>query len=212
MNVTLIGSTGRTGRHVLAEALRRGHRVTAFTRNAAALPENVEPHTVVEGDGRDPDKMRAAVAGADVVISIINGGDSHDPHRAAQATRTVIQAMAETGARRLVVTTPYPIVARRPYLLMWLLRRLLATQYADARDLEQAVAASDMDWTVARLTRLTDRPATGSVLVDRGLLAKPRALTRADVATAVLDIAQDRGLHRVAVNVCGGNARPHSGS
>ncbi|WP_066943532.1 NAD(P)-dependent oxidoreductase [Microtetraspora fusca] len=212
MNVTLIGSTGRTGRHVLAEALRRGHRVTAFTRNAAGLPENVEPHTVVEGDGRDPDRMRTAVAGADTVISIINGGDSRDPHRAAQATRTVVQAMAETGVRRLVVTTPYPIVARRPYLTMWLLRRLLATQYADARDLEQAVAAGDLDWTVVRLTRLTDRSATGSVQVNRGLPAKPRALTRADVATALLDIAQDRGLYRVAVNVCGGSARPHRGS
>ncbi|MEU7899350.1 NAD(P)H-binding protein [Nonomuraea sp. NPDC049152] len=56
------------------------------------------------------------MAGADAVISIINGGDSRDPHHAAQATRTVIQAMTESGARRLVVTTPYPIVARQPHL------------------------------------------------------------------------------------------------
>ncbi|NUW36210.1 SDR family oxidoreductase [Nonomuraea sp. SMC257] len=201
MNVTLIGSTGRTGRHVLAEALRRGHRVTAFTRDAAALP--VEPHAVVEGDGRDLEKMRTAVAGAGAVISIINGGDSGDPHRAAQATRTVIQAMTETGVRRLVVTTPYPIVARRPYPLMWLLRRLLATPYADARDLEQTVSASDLDWTIARLTRLTDRPATGAVAIHRGLLARPRALTRADVARTLLDIAQETHLSGVAVNIHG---------
>ncbi|NUW44109.1 NAD(P)-dependent oxidoreductase [Nonomuraea rhodomycinica] len=201
MNLTLVGSTGRTGRHVLAEALRRGHRVTAFTRDAAGLP--AEPYAVVEGDGRDLEKMRAAVAGADAVISIINGGDRDDPHRAAEATRTVIRAMAETGVRRLVVTTPYPIVARRPYPLMWLLRRLLATPYADARDLERAVSASDLDWTVARLTRLTDRPATGAVVIRRELLARPRALTRADAAGTLLDIAQEPHLSGVAVNVHG---------
>lgn len=104
MNLTLIGSTGHTGRYVLAEALRRGHRVTAFTRNAAAL--EARPHAVVEGDGRDLEKMRTAVADADAVISIINGGDSRDPHRAAEATRTVMRAMAEARVRRLIVTTP----------------------------------------------------------------------------------------------------------
>ncbi|MFI6788121.1 NAD(P)-dependent oxidoreductase [Nonomuraea sp. NPDC050383] len=203
MRIAIIGSTGRTGRHVLAEALRRGHQVTAFTRDATALAGKPEPHAVVEGDGRDPDKVRAAVDGADAVISIINGGDKRDPHRAAQATRTIMRAMAETGTRRLVVTTPYPNVARRPYLVLWLLRRLLATPYADARELEQAVAASDLDWTIARLTRLTDGPAAGSGLVSHGLLAKPRALTRADVATTLLDIVHDPGVSRAAVNICG---------
>lgn len=201
MNITLIGSTGRTGRYVLAEALRRGHRVTAFTRNAAAL--EARPHAVVEGDGRDLEKMRTAVADADAVISIINGGDSRDPHRAAEATRTVMRAMTETGVERLIVTTPYPIVARRPFLLIWLLHRLLATQYADARDLEQAVTTGDLDWTIVRLTRLTDRPATGTAVIRRELLGTPRSLTRADVATTLLDIAQEGRLSRVAVNVQG---------
>ncbi|GIH45898.1 Putative NADH-flavin reductase [Microbispora rosea] len=201
MNITLIGSTGRTGRYVLAEALRRGHRVTAFTRNAAAL--EARPHAVVEGDGRDLEKMRTAVADADAVISIINGGDSRDPHRAAEATRTVMRAMTETGVERLIVTTPYPIVARRPFLLIWLLHRLLATQYADARDLEQAVTTGDLDWTIVRLTRLTDRPATGTAVIRRELLGTPRSLTRADVATTLLDIVQEGHLSRVAVNVQG---------
>ncbi|MBD3142868.1 NAD(P)-dependent oxidoreductase [Microbispora bryophytorum] len=201
MNLTLVGSTGRTGRYVLAEALRRDHRVTAFTRNATAL--EARPHAVVEGDGRDLDKMRTAVEGADAVISIINGGDRDDPHRAAEATRTIIQAMTDSGVERLIVTTPYPIVARKPFLLIWLLRRLLATPYADARDLEQAVNASDLDWTIVRLTRLTDRPAVGAVVIRRELLDKPRGLTRADVATALLDIAEGGHLSGVAVNVHG---------
>lgn len=32
MNITVFGSTGRTGRHILNLGFRRGHRITAFTR------------------------------------------------------------------------------------------------------------------------------------------------------------------------------------
>ena len=67
---------------------------------------------------------------------------------------------------------------------------MLATSYADARDMEQAVGASDLDWTIARLTRLTDRPATGAVVVRRELPAKPRALARTDVANTLVHSEQ----------------------
>jgi len=32
MKLLVIGSTGRTGRHVVEQAVQRGHAVTAFTR------------------------------------------------------------------------------------------------------------------------------------------------------------------------------------
>lgn len=38
MNLTVLGAAGRTGRHVLEQAMARGHRVTAFTRRPAATP------------------------------------------------------------------------------------------------------------------------------------------------------------------------------
>jgi uncharacterized protein YbjT (DUF2867 family) len=31
MRITVFGATGRTGRHLLAEGLRRDHQLTAFT-------------------------------------------------------------------------------------------------------------------------------------------------------------------------------------
>jgi putative NADH-flavin reductase len=37
MKITVIGSTGGNGRLVLDEAVRRGHEVTAFARQAPAL-------------------------------------------------------------------------------------------------------------------------------------------------------------------------------
>jgi NAD(P)H-binding len=111
--------------------------------------------------------------------------------------------MTDLGVRRLVVTSAYPIVADRPRLPMWLLRRLLATPFADVSKMEQIVSSSDLEWTIARLNRLTDKPATGAIVTSPDLFAKPRSMTRADTAGALLDMVQDATLARTAINVSG---------
>jgi hypothetical protein len=93
---------------------------------------------------------------------------------------------------------------------MAVLRRLLATSYADNAAMEQIVAASGLDWTIVRLNRLnrlTNKAATGAVHTSRGLLERPRALARADAAATLLDILADTTLARTAINVSGGKAR-----
>jgi hypothetical protein len=70
--------------------------------------------------------------------------------------------------------------------------------------MEQVVCSSGLDWTIARLKRLTDKAATGNACTSRELLAKTRSITRADAAATLLDIAQDGTLARTSINVCGG--------
>jgi len=79
MKLTVIGATGRTGRHVVDEALRRGHKVTAFTRRPEALTERSRLDGVVVGDGRDPEAVRKAVSGADAVIAIVAAASRKGP-------------------------------------------------------------------------------------------------------------------------------------
>jgi len=66
--IALIGATGRAGSQLLAEALRRGHQVTAIARGAAALPAAPDQRTVAV-DVLDTPALTAALAGHDVVIS-----------------------------------------------------------------------------------------------------------------------------------------------
>jgi putative NADH-flavin reductase len=203
MRLTVFGATGRTGRHVLTQGLRRGHQMTAFTRRPQALDDPAALAAVVNGDGRDPHAVRKAIDGADAVISTIAGGTRQDPHRLADTTQVLIQAMADLGIRRLVVTSAYPSVVDQPPLAMALLRRLLATPYADNVAMEQLVAASGLDWTIVRLNRLTNKAAGGKVHTSRGLLAKPHAIARADAAATLLDSVADPTLARTAINVAG---------
>lgn len=198
----MFGATGRTGRHLLAEGLRRGHQLTAFTRRPDALADAAALAAVVVGDARDPEAVRKAVDGADAVISTISAERRTGPYPVAEATAVIAAAMADLGVRRLVVTSPYGMVADRPRLLAPLVRRWLAAVFADASAMERAIAASELEWTVVRLPLLTDRPARGRFRTSGELFAGgPYALARADAAAALLDTAEAGNLARTAINV-----------
>ncbi|GGO66566.1 NAD(P)-dependent oxidoreductase [Nonomuraea cavernae] len=200
MRIVVFGSTGRTGRLVVSRAARLEHQVVAFTRGT---PPPDGASRVVIGDPHDPRAVREAVAGADAVISTLPGGDRRAPRFVADATRTIVTAMSDLGVRRVVVTSAYPIVADRPRPAVGLLRLLLATPYADVAAMERIVSSSDLDWTILRLNRLTDGPATGEPQVTRELFARPRALSRADAAALLLQAVQTPDLIRTAVNISG---------
>lgn len=203
MKLTVFGSTGRTGRLVLEEGTRRGHEMTAFTRRSEAISGELNLARVVTGDGREPEAVAAGVAGADAVIAIVSAESRKGPHQTEEVARVITEAMADAGVRRFVITSAYPVAFDNPRLPVMILRRVLRDAYADLAGMERVVAATDLDWTIARFPRLVDKPAKGGVLISRGRLAKPNGITRADVANTLVDLAEQDTYARAAVNVAG---------
>lgn len=68
--ISVLGGTGYGGRAVVAEAARRGHRVTSYSRTAPAEP--VPGVFYVTGSVLDDDLLQAAVSGADVVFEALS--------------------------------------------------------------------------------------------------------------------------------------------
>lgn len=202
--ITVVGATGRTGRHVVGLAARRGMSVTVLTRRPHLLTGPEELDRVITGDGTDPSAVRDAITGADTVVAIIGASSRRGPHQAAAVSRVLIPAMTGASVSRFVIASAYPVVAEKPRLVIGLLRLILADAYADLAAMEQIVSGqAGLAWTIARLSRLTDGPARGGTRISRELLARPSAITRADAAAALLDIAADRSLADAAVNVTG---------
>jgi putative NADH-flavin reductase len=202
MKIAVFGSTGGNGRLVLADAVRRGHEVTAFARNAGALADVGGLAEVIEGDGRDRATVEKAITGQAAVIVTVSGRGEADV--VAGIARTVTGAMESLGVSRLVAASAYGMVATRPYVVAGLVRRIFAQGFADQAAADRIVASSELDWTILRGTRLTARPAQGQARRSTGLFTKgPYSLARSAFAAALVGLAEDRTAVRQIVNITG---------
>ncbi len=68
MRITVFGASGSVGRHVVEQALRNGHDVTALTRDHARISTRDPRLEIVEGDVTDPEAVLPAVKGSDAAI------------------------------------------------------------------------------------------------------------------------------------------------
>jgi uncharacterized protein len=105
MKIALIGASGFVGSKILAEALRRGHHVTAIIRR----PRRIPPHrnlTVVEGDVLRRDELARILAGHDVVISSYNPARGVPGpevfHRHVRGHRAILSAAKKSGVKRFL--------------------------------------------------------------------------------------------------------------
>ncbi|MCP2277838.1 NAD(P)-dependent oxidoreductase [Nocardia amikacinitolerans] len=102
MRITVFGAAGEVGRRVVAEALARGHEVTAVVRNperATNLPAEVEVRT---GDAANVDDVESLSAGQDLVITATRPAPGREAELP-EVTAAILAGVARTGARLLVV-------------------------------------------------------------------------------------------------------------
>ncbi|MCI4371084.1 MAG: NAD(P)H-binding protein [Thermoplasmata archaeon] len=194
MNIAVVGSTGRTGRLVIEEGIRRKHNVTAFTPRPQALAGVQGLQAVVHGDGRNLEDVRRAFRGQDAVISIVGAEGRGPTTLMSDVTRAELAAMREAGVRRIVAVSASAIEGSRPWIAIQVVRWLLRRPYADFARMERMLAASGLDWTVVRPPYLSNGPATGRVRLEAGvkqLAHGPYRISRADLAATLLDLAED---------------------
>lgn len=102
MQVALYGATGKAGSRILKELVSRGHRVTAIVRDPAKLPQPGPGVTVKRDDLSDPQKIAAAVDGAEAVISAY-GPPEDDPDEIVGVTQRQVEALNHGAHARLIV-------------------------------------------------------------------------------------------------------------
>ncbi len=217
MRLTVLAATGRVGRHLLAQALEDGHEVTAVVRDPAKLGgwrerDGVRVVPVDLAAAGAERELRAAVRGADAVLSGLGPVGKAGVGVAENGTRAVVAAMRGTGTRRLLVVSAAPVGTvpspGRPHpprhdpgegpvvrhLVTPLVKRVLRAHYADLARMEDVVLASGLDWTVVRPPRLTDRPLTRRYRIAYGQnLRGGASVGRADVAHCMLHGVDDPG-------------------
>ena len=102
MKITVLGAAGNAGSRVVAEALSRGHEVTAVVRNSTGYNNLPTGITVLTGDAGNVEDVAEISAGQDVVISAIRP-DPGNKSETVATTDTLMDGLAQTGVRLLVV-------------------------------------------------------------------------------------------------------------
>jgi putative NADH-flavin reductase len=196
--IALFGATGKTGRHVLAQALEAGHTVRALARRPESIEREHERLTVLAGDVLDATAVRETVRGADVVVSVFGQVKGSPPTLQTEGTQNIVDAMRAEGIRRIISLSGGGLPAEQhdqpktpDRIIKWLLKRLSPQVLADAESHLAVLTASGLDWTVARGPRLTDAPATGTYRVGWVGVNASTQIARADLATFILTQLDD---------------------
>jgi putative NADH-flavin reductase len=205
MKVTIFGATGATGTRLVEQAAAAGHEITAVVRDPARLAVPARQRLrIITADIMDPASISPAVTDAGTVLTAIGPPGTGPSTLRQDSTRSIIQAMQKTGARRLLAVSGSVVAdeGESPYLRYLLKpavrRTFLRHVCADMRGAEDEIHASGLDWTIFRPPSLTGKPARGTyrTAIDRNL---PHCfgISRADLAACMLKLLDDPAtIHR----------------
>ncbi|MBD0421803.1 NmrA family NAD(P)-binding protein [Streptomyces sp. NPDC052309] len=183
MTTLVTGATGNTGRHVVAELVRRGESVRALTRDpqgaAGRFPAEVE---VVEGTHTAPERLDTALKGVSRLHITVTAG-------LAEAGPELVRRAVDAGVRRIT--------------LVW---------GGWVGPVEQAVADSGVEWTRLEPQEFMSNTLTWAESVRTESVVRepydfPSALVHeADIAAVAATALLDDGHAGRAYNLTGPEA------
>ncbi len=187
MKIVIFGASGTLGQHLVKQALKQGHQVSAFARNPSALKLQHQDLTRIAGDALKPEDVASAVKDHNAVLIALGAGPMGSIR--AIGTRNIVDAMQHSGVRRLVCLSTLGAGDSGALLnFFWkyvMFGLLLRKVFADHQAQENIVNQSELDWIIVRPAAFTDGPATGkyehgSLLAEKKLKLK---ISRADIAS-----------------------------
>jgi len=137
MTVAVVGGTGTVGSLVVADLLGRGERVAVLSRNPAKVPAGAEHRRVdlTSGEGLD-----LALDGVGAVVDAANSQKG--------AKETLVE-----GTRRLAAAGARAGVANHVTISIVGIDKVAMSYYETKLAQEEALAASEVPWTLLRATQ-----------------------------------------------------------
>lgn len=210
MRITVFGAAGNVGSRVVAEALARGHEVTAVVRKPARFHELHTGANARVGDAANVEDVTKLSAGQDLVIAATRPapGSENDLVITAEAlltglTQTGVRLLLVGGAATLTVPgTGGTTVMDDPEFPAALRDLALAC----AQQLEVCLAESQVDWAYLSPPALLEpgqRTGNYRLGADELLLDAENnsTISMEDLAVALLDEAEQPKHHRTRFTV-----------
>ena len=208
MHLVIFGSTGPTGRTLVAQALDHGHDVIAVARDPAAVYAPGARLQAVRADVLDRTSLDGVLNGVDAVLSALGAHGRRPTTVYSVGAANIRDAMHDAGIRRFIGISALPLTPRGALgpverrILVPLLSVFFGEMYADMTRMEQLLHDSDLDFTIMRPPQLTNQRATGSYRTAINQhLPRARRISRADLAAEMLRIIPDDKTVRATVSL-----------
>jgi putative NADH-flavin reductase len=207
--IIVFGATGGSGKEVVKQAIERGYEVTAIVRNPPAFDFQHIKLKVVKADVLQLMTFENELTGSDVVISCLGTGTSLKPTRVYSAgIENIIAAMNKAGANRLICISAGALETTKEMgfliraVAKLLLQNIIKNPYADMRLMEKLVEKSNLDWTIIRPARLTNKPPRKNYRIAvHSHIRKPWSIARADLASFILDAIENKETLKAKVEI-----------
>jgi len=214
MRILILGPTGRLGRILVDEALKRGHQVNVLVSHEYRLKTSPSLLKVFEGTPLNQYTVAEAMQGCDAVMSALNISRTSDFPWASLRTgrefmsislKNILGAMEITKVKRIIITTAWGVAETRkdiPFWFRWLIEHSnIRYPYLDHERQEELIKLSDTAWTVVRPVGLTNSLADKPIRVTLENKPKPRLqISRSNTAGFMLDVLeQDLYVHQFPV-------------
>lgn len=213
MKILLLGATGRTGKLVIEEAIRRGHKISAIARD----PEKLKDYQIdiTQGTPYNFETVEKALSGCESVINTLNiSRKSDNPWAGLVSPKDLIsisatnavsamkvagikryKALSTIGAGSSWKTTP---------VILKLIVSLSNLKYAfwDHGRQEEILQKSSIDFTICRAPMLsTETNVNGAVAVKEGENPPKMILSRNSAAEYFIKLIENKEHIREIVNI-----------
>jgi len=209
LNILVIGANGGIGKQAVEIALQAGHKVIALLRNPAKLAITHPNLQIIKGDVMSPETFEDYLEGKDAVISALGTNTIRKPTILySEGNKNLLKAMKKKGVRRafFILASAIEISPVLPFYVRlaekYIVQKILRHMYDDLLLMEDIIKETDIDWTIMRPPRLTDKPATGKYrFAINSFLKNCLSISRADVAHFMINNITNEATYRTTIEI-----------
>jgi uncharacterized protein YbjT (DUF2867 family) len=194
--VLILGAAGQIAKYVIEFLLKEPDvQLTLFLRNANRLSKLTSDNTrIIEGDVLDTGKLKEAMQGQEVVYANLDG-------ELDKLARNIVEAMNETGLKRLIFITSVGIYDEVPGAFGKWNNKMIGKYLGPYRKAAEIIEASDLEYIILRPTWLTDEDEVDYEITERNEPLKGTEVSRKSVAALIVKLIVSPGQSRRSLGV-----------
>lgn len=192
MTVCIFGASGKTGQHLVKQALEHEYSVIAVARQASAIQQSSPTMSTIEADVLVPDSLAflAKLTDKDHVVVALGSKELKGNVVRSEGMKNIIEALQKAGIKpRLSVISAAGVheSAKQLGLFSKIIAKLMLGSVMREHALQETIVEnSGLPFTIFRPSGLVDKNASKRFQIVTEEVLKPTTIERAALANGII--------------------------